>query len=273
MDTSIQRYCAQAGVPMIVLMLVGFGVFAGVLPPPSPQTSPDALAQMFSEHRNAIRIGLLITSFGATLLAPFFAVITTQLRRIDRESPLPYAQLALAALLVIEFILPLYFLLTDAYRPERAPQELQLFHDFAWLAFVGLASTAVMQFILIGIAILRDHRADPIFPRWSGYFTLWASLLFAPGCLCVFFQTGPFSWRGLICWWIPLTTFGLWFVVFTWLLLKAISGQGVEPTVATTAAMDTEAVALGAQRQVDLLGAEVAALRAELTELRSTRPN
>jgi hypothetical protein len=271
----------MAGIPMIVLWMLGFWAFAGFLPPPSPADSAQVLAEMFNNHRNAIRIGLLITAFGATLLAPFFGVVTVQLRRIEgNASPLAYAQLALSALLIIEFIFPLYFLQAAAFRSERSPQALQAYSDVAWLLFVGVVSTAVVQWLLIGIAVLADQRAQPLFPRWSGYLTLWAALLFAPGGLCVFFKTGPFAWRGLFCWWIPLSAFGVWFVVFTWLLLKAIDREdadsGASVDVASGDSVDIASGAgvadLDARRQLELLAAEVSALRAELAAMRSTAP-
>lgn len=275
MSTKTQRMCVWAGVPMIVLWIVGFWAFAGFLPPPSPEKSPEALAEMFDDDRNAIRIGLLITAFGATLLAPFFGVVTVQMRRIEGAgSPLAFAQLALAALLIIEFIFPLYFLQAAAFRSDRSSETLQTYSDVAWLLFVGVVSTAVVQWILIGIAILQDQREEPLFPRWSGYLTLWAALLFAPGSLCVFFKDGPFAWRGLFCWWIPLTAFGIWFVIFTWLLLKAVARVDTEVPVAASGAGAVDgAVDIDARMQVEMLSAEVSALRAELTGMKSGTPD
>ena len=98
MSAKIQRWCVWGGVPMVVLWMIGFWAFAGFLPPPSPLNTPQMLAAMFAEDRTAIRIGLLITAFAATLLAPFFSVITVQMRRIEGpSSPMAYAQLALSA--------------------------------------------------------------------------------------------------------------------------------------------------------------------------------
>lgn len=231
---------------------------------------------MFDQDRNSIRIGLLITSFAATLLAPFFAVITVQMKRVEgSSSPLAYAQLALAALLIIEFVFPLYFLQAAAFRADRSPETLQTLSDVAWLMFVGVVSTAVLQFALIAVAVLIDQRMQPIFPRWFGYLTAWCAIAFAPGALCVFFLDGPFAWRGLFCWWIPLSAFGGWFAAATWVLLKVIARQeqdeAVTPAV-TAGAVPTGAVDLDARRQVELLTAEVSALRSELAAQRGARP-
>jgi hypothetical protein len=268
MNARIQRACVLCGVPMIVLWMIGFWAFAGFLPPPSPRNTPEMLAAMFEQDRTSIRIGLLITAFAATLLAPFFGVITAQMRRIEGpSSPMAFAQLALSALLIIEFIFPLYVLQAAAFRAERSPETVQMLSDVAWLLFVGVVSTAVLQFVLIGVAALIDQRPEPVFPRWFGYLTLWCALAFAPGALCVFFLDGPFAWRGLFCWWIPLTAFGIWFITATPMLLKIIDRQAEE--AGSSPAASGGVVDLDARRQVELLTAEVSALRAELAANRA----
>jgi hypothetical protein len=233
--------------------------------------SPDALAAMFEQSRTAIRIGLLITAFGATLLAPFFGVISAQIKRIEGpSSPMAYAQLALAALLVIEFIFPLFFIQAALFRAGRSAEAIQAYDDVAWLLFVGVVSTAVLQFVLIGAAALIDQREQPIFPRWFGYLTLWSAFAFSPGCLCVFFLDGPFAWRGLFCWWIPLSAFGIWFIAATVVLWGVIARQEREDAATSPVAGTNGAVDLDARRQVELLTAEVSALRAELIAQRSS---
>jgi hypothetical protein len=273
MSAKIQRWCVWGGVPMVVLWMIGFWAFAGFLPPPSPLNTPQMLAAMFAEDRTAIRIGLLITAFAATLLAPFFSVITVQMRRIEGpSSPMAYAQLALSALLIIEFIFPLYFLQAAAFRPDRSAETLQTYSDVAWLLFVGVVSTAVLEFILNGVAVLIDQRKEPIFPRWFGYLTLWCAIAFAPGSLCVFFLDGPFAWRGLFCWWIPLGAFGGWFAAATPVLLKVVTRQEQQEAGAPAAASPAGVnggVDLDARRQVELLTAEVSALRSELVAQRA----
>jgi hypothetical protein len=102
-------------------------------------------------------------------------------------------------------------------------------------------STAVLQAITIGAAILRDKRANPIFPRWSAYLNFWCAFLFMPGGLVVFFKHGPFGWNGLIAWWLLLTAFGVWVLTMSVLLLReAIPHQEREQSVlqASSASVD-----------------------------------
>jgi hypothetical protein len=63
------------------------------------------------------------------------------------------------------------------------------------------------------------------FPRWYGYLNIWLVGLFELGGPAFNFKTGPFSWRGLFAYWSPFALFGLWILLTTWLLLRALKGQ------------------------------------------------
>jgi hypothetical protein len=95
-------------------------------------------------------------------------------------------------------------------------------NDLAWIMFLGIVSTFVVQLIVIGFAILCDRRTAPVFPRWVGYLNLWMALLFTPATVLIFFKSGPFAWDGLLVWWLPFAAFVLWFPVNTFFLLKAV---------------------------------------------------
>lgn len=243
---------------MIALWGIGLGLVAGMIPLPSPDDSAEEVARMYAEDRNSIRVGLLIVCFGSALLTPFVVAISVQLKRIEgRHTPLASTQLALGVLLPLEFIFPIMLMQVAAFRDDRSAESIQTLHDVAWLLFIGVVTTAVLQIAVIGIAILRDVRESPIFPRWAGYFNIWVALLLSPGSLCVFFKDGPFAWNGIFCWWVPATVFGIWFAVMTSLLLKAIRLQEQEPA-------ESEAGELHVGHRMELMEAEILALRAEL---------
>jgi hypothetical protein len=76
-------------------------------PPTSPHQSAASIASFLGAHRTSIRLGLMLMAFGAAFLGPFLAEITVQMKRTEgRYSPLAYAQLALGAIFVLEFIVP-----------------------------------------------------------------------------------------------------------------------------------------------------------------------
>jgi hypothetical protein len=233
MNTGTQRLMAWSGPVLMVVFLTGFGPVAGFLPPPSPHDSVRQILHFYETDTTSIRLGLWITMLAAALCAPWTVAITVQLKRIEgRTPPLSYLQLILGGLFVLEFIFPLMIWQAAAFRPGASPVITQRLNDLGWLMFVGVVSTAVLQAITIGAAILKDKREQPIFPRWSAYLNFWCAFLFMPGGLVVFFKHGPFGWNGLIAWWLLLTAFGVWVLTMSVLLLReAIPHQEREQSV------------------------------------------
>lgn len=222
MDARTQRLCAWCGPLMIVFWAVGFAVFAGFVPPPSPRQGPHEIAEMIRDHTNSIRLGLILTVSGSALLAPYIGLISMHMKRIEGpESPLSYAQLVLGACLILEFILPMMILQAATFRPDRADDTLQVLSDLAWIWFFGIASTIVVQSIIFGIVILQDHRSEPVLPRWTGYFNIWAGLLYSPGTVLVFFKDGPLAWNGVLVFWMPVGVFAVWLAVNTTVMIQS----------------------------------------------------
>jgi len=254
-STRIQQICALTGYLVIILFLAGF-VLAGFISPPSPEASAAEIARMFDADRDAIRIGLVITMWATGLLVPWGAGLYVQLRRAaGRSSPLPQVVLVSMALFSLEFIYLVFFWQVAAVREDTSPEIIRTLNDMGWLPFVGLTATAVLLSLALGLAILSDDRAKPVFPRWAGYFNVWAATLFTPGTLCVFFKDGPFAYDGVIAWYLPVTVFTVWMIVNTVLLQRAIAAQRDE---APATAVHGEAVDVAA------LAREVARLRQEL---------
>ena len=69
--------------------------------------------------------------------------------------------------------------------------------------------------MFLGAAALLTFRTG-LFPRWTGYFSLWAGALEVFSALSVFFYRGPFSYNGLVTFWVPGVSF------FGWVLVLAI---------------------------------------------------
>jgi hypothetical protein len=270
-----QRVCALTGLAMMVCLLGGF-LIAGFLPPPSPHDSAAQIAAIFRDHPDRIRLGLVISMFGAALLGPWVGVTTSQLKRAEgRHTPLSYTEMALGAVLVFEFVIPILLLEAAALRPNLPPATLRLIDDFGWLSYVGGPSTAMVEVFVIGVVILQDRRPDPIFPRWSGWISIGAPLLFAPGAVIVFFQHGALAWNGALAWWLGLGAFGAWIGAFTFALWSAISHQEREEAAESPVnGSELEAlarVAATALARTDALQAEVDELRAEVARAAALR--
>ncbi|ONH31332.1 hypothetical protein BL254_23235 [Protofrankia sp. BMG5.30] len=220
---------------------------------------------------------MILSMFGLCFWVPFVAAISVQLKRIEgSHTPLTYAQLGLGATLPVAFFPPLYYFLSASFRPERSPESIQMLNDMGWLPFTGIIYAIFVQNLVIGIAVLRDKRAEPIFPRWYGYFNIWCALLYCPASLDVFAKTGPIAWNGLLTWWLSLVAFFLWLVVTIVVILKAITSQQKEHASRRTADFDLEragaspsliisAETVALKDQVQVLAAELAELRESLS--------
>ncbi len=228
----VQRLCTWSGIFSVLVFFLGF-VLAGFIPPPSPSLTQIQVVDHYREHAGGIRTGMVITMISGMFFLPMVGVISAQLKRITGISPaLTYAQIATgAAGSLFFFLAPIIFLLA-AYRPDRPPELTYLMNDFAWIMAVLPWPPAFMQCLIIGLAILGDTGTKPVFPRWVSFFNFWVALGFVPGSLLPFFKSGPFAWNGIFVFWLAGSVFGLWFIVTTVMLLKAISSE--ERSVAAT---------------------------------------
>jgi hypothetical protein len=90
-------------------------------------------------------------------------------------------ELACGAILILEFIFPLMIWQGADFRPLESPEITHRLSDVAWLMFVGVVSTGIVQAVAIAVPILRDRRADPIIPRWVAYTNLWCAVIVGAG--------------------------------------------------------------------------------------------
>ena len=224
-NPTLQRLFAWGGVFALLLFFLGFA-FSGFIPPLSPAMSADEVAAYYREHQTGILIGMTFMMISGMLISPFVALISEQMRRIEGSTPLlPWAQLSAGSMGIMFFILPAVFFLVTAYRPERPAEITHLMNDFSWIITVLPWPMAFMQNICIGLAVLSDRSANPVFPRWLGFFNFWIAVGFVPASALVFVKSGPFAWNGLFPFWLPATLFGIWFGIMLWVLLRAIKQQ------------------------------------------------
>jgi hypothetical protein len=222
---------------MIFTWAAAFAFLCRFIPPPSPTKPGEQLVAQFSATTNLIRLGLVISVFMCALLVPFCAVIAAQMRRMEGvRSVLAETQLVSGGLLCVEFLLPFAIWQTALYRlHEWPPYIVQMLNDMSWLMFLGIISSACVQVAALGLAILLDKRAKPVFPRWAGYFNIWVALIWVPAAIIPFFKTGPLAWNGVFSWWVPLCVYFCWFVVMIVLLLRAIGDDEREQRASESA--------------------------------------
>lgn len=208
---------------------VGFGLFglglialAHFVPPPSPALGAQEIANLYRSNTLGIRLGSIVLMFAAAMFAPFFAAFSVLMRRMESRDEAPYAwtQAICATIVVTCFFLGAMLLAVTAYRPERPIELTLLMNDLTWIVYILPGPPAVFQSIAIGLAILADP--NRILPRWTGYFTLWVAVIFAPVALGVLFKSGPFAWNGVFSFWIGAGIVGLWANVMAFQFLGAI---------------------------------------------------
>jgi hypothetical protein len=229
MHVKIEKAAVWLGFGMVAGFLVMFWIIAGVIPPLDPSDTAEETARIYSEKQLRMLIGFALMIFFAYLFAPFFAVLSRQVRRIEGYwGAMSLTQIMLSVTFPFGFSLSALLAATTAYRPERSPDVTQSLNDLFWLLFVGLVGPLITQVIILAFAVFIDKREVPSFPRWFGYFNIWYAVLGVPGCAVFLFKTGPLAWNGIFAFWIPLTVFLIWFTVTGVMLLKAIDVEAAE---------------------------------------------
>lgn len=121
----------------------------------------------------------------------------------------------------------------------RAMELTWLLNDIGWLMFIGAIALVMPMFLVLGITILHDKRAHPVFPRWLAFYSFFTFVMFLPDQLLFFFKSGPFAWNGLFALWIPLTNYCLWFITVFYLIRRDIL---LEKSSSASAVMQREAL-------------------------------
>ena len=209
-----------------ILAVLGMIVVGGYVPARSPSASAVDIAAWYAGHTMSIRIGLVLTLLGFTLLLPFGIVMALQTRRCEARPVMAWLQVGSAAIGVLEGVLTVVFWAVASFRPTDVdPGVTRMLNDLGWFTFLFNVPTFTVWLAAIAVAILRDPSPVPIFPRWTGYLNVWAAILFMPGVLIVFFKSGPFAFNGIFALYVPAGVFFGWILVMLPTLLKAIRSE------------------------------------------------
>jgi hypothetical protein len=217
----------------VALFVIGWIPMAKFFPPVDASASARAIARFYRSDLDRIRIGLFICSLGMPLVAPYGAAIAMQLRRTEEDTPiLTVVQLILIAVATVVTVLTMMTWALAAFRPtDMSPDITRTLNDAGWFLFLFTWAPFSLWYIVIGVSILTDHNAVPIYPRWAGYLNFWVAVLSVTAGLMMFFKTGPFAFNGLIALYMPLTIFLGWIVAMSTLTIRAIRLQAASPTV------------------------------------------
>jgi hypothetical protein len=218
----------------ILALIAMFG--SGILPPQSPNHSALQIAGWYQDGNTLKLAGFAATAVAVSLVGPLIVAVTLQMFRIEGRSPaMSFLQFGSGIVTWVLMVFPMMILCAAAFRPGRDPQITQALSDLGYITFFMGFGPFAMQDIAIGIAVLGDRSARPVFARWVGWFNLWVAFLFLPAVVIPFFKVGPFTYRGLLAFWIPTMIYGLWALVMGYATRKAIRAEAAEEQPVTPA--------------------------------------
>jgi hypothetical protein len=212
------------------VVLAGFLLLAKYLPPPTAHESAAQIAHFYASNATRIRAGLIIGFLGWTPWAALTTVITVQLARIQPRRPvLALLQFGTGIAGFVFLLMSMIILLVASFRPGRSPEITQALHDLGWFTLFITVPAFSTQALVIGIATLRSDPPVQVYPRWTGYANIWVAVLFLPVLLIPFFKTGPFSYQGLMVYWLAFVVFFLWILMLFWAIRRAAQLEAAAP--------------------------------------------
>jgi hypothetical protein len=225
MERRAERLGAWCG-PLFVLFF-GLGwLEARLVPPPAATDNPARIADFYRVHASQLRVGMLLALIGTGFAIPFIVSLTRQLLRgIPGAAHLAYTQLLAGALFLVGVLIPVVLIATAAFRPDRSPELTQALNDGAFTMLLWAFMPATVEAAAAGFAVLADRSNSPVFPRWTGYFDLCVAAIYALGAPTLFVKRGAFGWDGLLAFWLVFIAFGLWVLVTSAMMLRAIRNE------------------------------------------------
>ncbi|HKY90084.1 MAG TPA: hypothetical protein VJM11_03555 [Nevskiaceae bacterium] len=218
---------------LIMMLIYGFTLWLGfdMVGPPSPKLTPEEVAAFYTQDNLAKRLAAMITSWTAAFAVPIAVVAGIQVARLEKGTPVwGITTVVSGALMSIFLVLPPLFWGVAAYSPARDPQATALMHELGMLTLTTTDQFYIFGMVAITIVSLSrdDHDERSAFPRWMGFFTIWAAIAFEVGAFAFIPRSGPFSWNGVVVFWMPFWVYGTWITVMSFKMLRAIRHQAGE---------------------------------------------
>ena len=198
-----------------------------MMPPPGPSLTEAQVGAFYLEHGTAIRWGAMIASWVSAFMVPLSVVVAVQMARLEKGTPV-WSILAFAGGITMSMFLvfPPICWGVAAFSVDRAPEVTTLMHELSLLTLTTTDQYYIFLWLpLAYVSIRQGQDALSPFPKWYGWFTLWAAIAFEVGALAFHFKSGPFAWNGVLVFWMPLTVFFAWLAVTYYLLLKVLPAQ------------------------------------------------
>ena len=220
------------GLIFLVIYWLSIWGLLNMMPPPDATLTEMQVAEFYRADAFGIRLGAMITSWVSAFGVPFAVVASVQCARLERlEAPdsIPVWSILCFAggiLMTMFLVFPPIMWGVAAFTAERDPGLTTIMHELSLLTFTTTDQYYIFMMIPMAIVSLTQKQDErSAFPRWYGYFTLWAAVAFEVGALAFMFKEGPFSWNGALVFWMPLVVYGVWLFVTAYIFLRAIRRQ------------------------------------------------
>jgi hypothetical protein len=235
-DKRLEWLGACSGLAWVVSAAGAF-LGSGLVPPRSPGMSAVDFAGFVADHKYRILIGMLVLLIGGyTFLLTWSLTFAYQVKKYANPSRLAFSVLMAVGLngAIIGMLCGVIGS-AMAYRVNVVdPTVTQLLYDVILFLFLIPWPPFLLWQFTAGFAILSETNIGNVFPRWTGYFSIWAGALEMFSATCVFFYRGPFSYNGLVTFWVPGASFFLWVLVLAFVQLRGLSRLKPAVTVATS---------------------------------------
>jgi hypothetical protein len=230
MSERSQKVLVWWGVIFAAIYGVALVFLLHMVPPPSPKLTEAQIAHWYAHRHTDIRVGAIIASWTSAFMVPLAIVVAVQMGRQEGGRKVwSVATVASGCMMSIFLVLPPLFFGVAGYTTHQAPSATAIMHHLGVLTLVTTDQYYIFMWVAVTVICLlpQTQKYSP-FPRWFGYLNAWIAFMFEAGAIAFLPRTGPFDWRGLLVFWSPLSLFGLWIGVMSYLLLSNLSKQQQE---------------------------------------------
>lgn len=209
-------------VPIIGLIwIAAFLVFPSYAPL-SPTLSAEQVAAFYADPDNGTRVqfSMIVFNWFEIGMVGLYASIALLMQRMSHGGgPLAWVYMAVTLGGACMFAAANCFWIVAAYRPDRAPEAIQLLSDLGFICFTVPTGFLIGQAVTLAFAIYLDRQDRPIFPMWVGHLNVVAALAWVPAAFSALYMTGPLAWDGWMAFDVRIWTFAVYNVLMfyaTW---------------------------------------------------------